>query len=81
MTSDFMIASISWAQFYQKIRAMGNEEITCFWEELMHISGADDYMPKISVFEAARAVFEEMDYRGIAPDTHLFVSKRKLNNG
>ena len=78
MTSDFMIASISWARFYQKIRAMGNEEITCFWEELMHISGADDYMPKISVFEAAWVVFEEMDSRGIPPKTHLFKSKKDL---
>ncbi|NLJ49832.1 MAG: hypothetical protein GX428_09670 [Candidatus Atribacteria bacterium] len=80
MTSDFMISAVSWADFYKKIRAMSNEEIANFWDELMHISGAEDYMPKISVFAAARAVFDEMDDRGIAPDTHLFVSKRKLNN-
>jgi hypothetical protein len=35
-------------------------------------------MPKISVFDAARAVFEEMDMRGIPPKTLLFTSKKDM---
>ena len=78
MTSEFMIAATSWGVFYKKIRSMSNEEIANFWDELMHISGAEDYMPKISVFDAARAVFEEMDLRGIPPKTLLFTSKKDM---
>lgn len=78
---DMLPLMMAWGKFYDELRAKTNEELKEMWERIIHITLVNDYVPLISVFDAAKAIFDEMDYRGIAPDTHLFVSKRKLNNG
>lgn len=60
------------AKFKIELESLLMTTLQGMWDELMHHSMLSDYRPYLAVYPAAKAVFEELDKRGAAPDTLLF---------
>ena len=65
--------------FKEDIHRLDDSDIKKLWDQVMITSGLKDFVPEVSVFDAARCIFEEMDKRGIPPKTHLFRSVTEVN--
>lgn len=59
-------------KFRIELETMSKEDLFKLWDGLLNISMLNDYRPYLAVYPAAKAVFEELDKRGIPPETFLF---------